>query len=247
RAKNKPAEDAISAFIGRPTTPETIGTDFLQAFWLQETGQMPNPSQAIPRDPNIPRDSVTGNLAKELFPVIALAQQTGNFTPETKATMEETLQGYINSDRFDITYEIGFFNVVSSSKENTVRYLSSFNSLLQVFKKTPDPIFSIEQAISTENGNVLEEVRPILEAYQSLETKLLAMPVPTDALYLHMSVTNATASMRINLENLTRIKDDPVLAMAGLTRYKSDFTLLDQTLQEIVAYFINPKKLDYNL
>lgn len=246
RAKNKPAEDAISAFIGRPTSPETIETDFLKAFWLQETGELPREGMKL-RDPSVPRDSATGTITRELFPLLALAQQTGGITPDIQEEFMVTLENYVTSDRFDIYYEVGFFSSVPTNRENTIKYFNNFEKIFITFSNTPDPLPIIERTISSEEGNLLEEIRPILTTYQNLETTLLSMPVPTEALYHHMNFTNAIAGTRSNLENLTRHKDDPVLALAGVTRYQADFSSLKESLNGLLMYFIEPKILEYNL
>jgi hypothetical protein len=247
RAKNKPIEDAISAFLGRPTTPETIGTDFLQAFWLQETGELP--SEGIkPRDPSILRDSATGTLTRELFPIIALVQQTGGMTPDIQEEFMQTLENYVTSDRFDVFYEVGFFKSVQTNKENTLIYLNEFEKIFTTLNTIPDPLPIIEQAVSShENQDLLPKIRPILLSYQNLEKKLLSMNVPTEALYHHMNFTNAITGTRSNLENLVRINDDPILALAGVTRYQNDFSNIRESLRGLLEYFIQPKITEYNL
>lgn len=246
RAKNKTTQDAISAFIGRPTTPETIGTDFLQAFWLQETGQMPN-SNIKPRDPSVPRDSITGLVTRELFPILALAQQTGNMTPEIQEEFMGTLGEYVASERFDTYYEVGFFKPVPTNRENTILYLEKFEEIFTLLSRTPDPLPVIEQIISSGEKSRLEEIQPVLASYQDLEKRLLTMNVPTEALYYHMYFTNAITATRANIENLTRIHDDPILALAGITRYQNDFLNINKSLQGLLEYFIEPKIIFYNL
>ncbi len=246
RIKNKPAEDSISAFIGRPTSPETLGTDFLHAFWLQETGELPGEGMKL-RDASIPRDSATGTITRELFPLLALAQQTGGVTPDIQEEFMGTLENYVTSDRFDVYYEVGFFNPVPTNRENTAIYFNNFKKAFTTFSNIPDPLPMIERTISSGEGNLLEEIRPTLTTYQNLEKTLLTMSVPTEALYHHMNFTNAIAGTRSNLENLTRHKDDPILALAGVTRYQDDFSALKESLGGLLTYFIEPKTLEYNL
>jgi hypothetical protein len=244
--QNRPAEDVISAFIGRPTTPETIGADFLKAFWLQETGEFPT-AGLKPRDPSIPRDSITGNITRELFPVIALAQQTGRMTPEMQASFADTLQEYITSEKFDVFYDISFFRPVQTNRENTLKYLNEFEKIFIEITKIPDPLPIIEKSTETTNVNILREIQPILLSYQNLEKKLLSLSVPTEALYHHMNLTNAITGTRSNLENLARIKDDPILAFAGITRYQNDFSNIRSGLQNLLDYFIQPKITEYGI
>jgi|GEM_PF-3524331 len=244
--KNKPAEDTISAFIGRPTTPETIGTDFLQAFWLQETGEMPGGGMKL-RDTSIPRDSATGKVTRELFPILALAQQSGGITPDIKKEFMGTLENYVTSERFDVSYEVGFFNSVPTTRESTSTYLNNFNKVFTTLSNIPDPLPIIERITSAGEGDLLKEIQPILISYQSLEKKLLAMHIPTEALYYHMNFTNAITGTRSNLENLTRIHDDPIIALAGVTRYENDFLAVRENLRGLLEYFIEPKTLEYNI
>lgn len=171
----------------------------------------------------------TDQLFSKILPsavLIAEKQKKGEGTKLTSKQVNQVIaqtQKSINPEGEKKPYTPEDINAVKSTKESRKQYSQNlFAALSSVSQKQfGDELQLFAQAVKGENPKKkYEQMKKIAEAYTNMNQKLLEMEVPENFLDQHVQVVNNYYLIALSIEEMTRVKEDPVRALAAIERYR---------------------------
>jgi hypothetical protein len=177
--------------------------------------------------PKIAQLSASGDYTQQELNAALQQLVTPEITAETKQEFdtgdinieENTAQTYTNP-KDARQYAVSIARMVESKKD------SGIGRELQI----------VAAAMMNENSQKLEELDPVMQAYDDIITKMQQMPVPAEFAPAHVKLLNGFAQKRQALANMRYYVSDPLRGQVGIAVYKradKKTTLARQTITEL--------------
>ncbi len=96
-----------------------------------------------------------------------------------------------------------------------------------------------KEALETGNNERLADIDPIIVAYSTVRSDLLAIPTPLSAAQYHLNLVNGMSEAVANAVSLRNAITDPLQTLATLSRYQATEKNVFDTVVNLRAYFNN--------
>lgn len=249
-----PAEGDMGALVSSAPVRESIPVadsngDGIEDW--QEPLLTADPVILSDTDPAPTSTTLTDRISISLMEQFLLAQSTGADPAESPgvAIGLATLQAAAADDPFttaDIT-------LGSDSSPETIALYAE--SIAQAFALTTKPglkneLLLFEEALTTGNDALLRDIRTIATIYVQNREIMLRTPVPPPLATAHLAILNAFHSLAVTITAFAEVRQDPMLSLARLQRYRTDATALTlamrgmyEALRPYPGMFTNPDDL----
>jgi hypothetical protein len=218
--------DTVSLQSTGTTTFDTLGTTSANIPELPDGRENKTQKRLARLAPKIAKLSASGNYTQQELNV-ALQQLV---TPEIKAETQEF-------DREDINIEENTEETYTSP-EDARQYAVSIAKMVQSKKDSGigKELQIVASAMMNENSQKLKELDPVMQAYDTIITKMQQMPVPAEFAPAHIKLLNGFAQKRQALANMRYYVSDPLRGQAAINVYRradKKTTLARQAITEL--------------
>jgi len=208
------------------TTFDTLGTTSANIPELPDGRENKTQKRMARLAPKIAQLSASGDYTQQELNV-ALQQLV---TPEIKAETQEF-------DREDINIEENTEETYTSP-EDARQYAVSIAKMVQSKKDSGigKELQIVASAMMNENSQKLKELDPVMQAYDTIITKMQQMPVPAEFAPAHIKLLNGFVQKRQALANMRFYVSDPLRGQVGIAAYKraeKKTTLARQIITEL--------------
>jgi hypothetical protein len=192
-------------------------------------------------------DTSTASSTNDLPPGISAAP--GSITEQFSQTLfsdymtQSAQNGSIMSDTDIDTFAQQEMQTFAQNHANQSVYgisnvrVSSANGVpaLTTYAAAAQAAFAANTTTTTENGidyfsdyvekndtSALIKVAAIGVAYTNIGHAMIAIPVPSEAQYAHLEISNALINLGVDFTNMSTMSSDPLRAYLGLSNYQTD-------------------------
>ena len=169
----------------------------------------------------------TDKFAQDFFASLTAMKQNGQVDTKTINSVSAALGQKIADptliDKYtDQDAKVGDSDDLEAQKT----YYSTIKKLFESYtKKGIGDEVSITSVLasSSETSNIsqyTEKLNQISSAYQEYATKMLAVSVPQSLVQYHIEIINSANNTGVAVSNMTKISDDPVVGLSGLSQYQ---------------------------
>lgn len=118
-------------------------------------------------------------------------------------------------------YTASDITAVKDSLEASQKYFQTLNQLIAKFYSgyTVNESIFVVKALNDQDPSILEPLASHIERYKKLEQSLLAIKTPQSLSANHLQLVNAYASVRIAIEGMYGIFNDPIKGMSAIPAY----------------------------
>ncbi len=235
-----------------PHNPDTDGDGTKDGEEVKEGRDptIPGPNDKLPNSQaggatsqgNTPNLSATDNLAQQFFAQYVKAKQSGaKIDPATQTQIITAVLSRNDLVKPARSYTEGELVVIGDSSEKALReYLNEMGLIqstnaVQAGEDTELKIFS--QAVSSQSGNNLQKLTPIIERYDAIVKAMLALSVPKDVVPYHLALLNAISAISQSIKDMQTVFTDPVRALSGLQTYTKVVSGIPDIYKNIQTYY----------
>lgn len=104
-----------------------------------------------------------------------------------------------------------------------------------------DPFTIFKRALQTENPDELTDLGRYTALYNALTADLLALPVPEQAVKIHLELLNALQGISDNTAAFEKLFTDSLKAMPAIPQYQKNAEALSLALKKLQALFIKER------
>ncbi len=120
---------------------------------------------------------------------------------------------------------------------NTLNLRDYGNMVGGIFKnnsiQSRNEVVILQEALTTENKDVLKELDPILASYKKMKAGLLSAPVTPQAVTAHINLLNSLNKLIFIVELFTKTFTDPVMGIQGAALYQPTFQSMQESFSEM--------------
>jgi hypothetical protein len=184
--------------------------------------------------------TLTDLLSRDFFARYIQLQQTGqdSNTQLVQDTIDQTIANASASASQPKIYAIGSITVSNKTDSVSVRtYGDAVANILSSYMPRDNVADMANQAFDQGNMDLLNDLDPVISAYQDVIGKLLAVPVPQPIAQYHLDLVNGISSILFTAQGLRNIQTDPLQAMVTLSSYSSSQDKMQTALLNMKNYF----------
>jgi len=172
----------------------------------------------------------TEKFAREFFASYSAMKSSGQVDSNTINNFSSSLgQNIVNPsliDRYSAT------DVKINAIDNTAskqKYYQDVQKLFKSYQSTGlgDELDIISQGLATNSTNGITDntdkyskLLTIGNAYQDFAKKVMGMGVPQSLSEYHLRIANSSNNTGISVSNMTKITNDPIVGLSGLSQYQ---------------------------
>lgn len=225
---------------------ETRGNITTDADWqkiLTTANQNSELTSVVPKDNagSFDDTTLTAQMAKDFFgQYLNIANQGPVTQDEATAIANNVLSSAQYTKVTGAVYIAS--NLRINPKTDTATVRAYFDALNQEIKtKLPnnddDPMTIVGQALKDNKESELTKLDPTIAAAHVFVSDLLVMPVPADAVSVHLGLLNASSNLLSSLEAMRATFSDPIKSFAGASQYGKYLSDFQTSLKNLTAYF----------
>lgn len=182
---------------------------------------------------NIENLTETDKFSRELFSTVATLNQTGTINQSTAEQIGNSLTDKIINSPQRKTYTLSDIKTTNDNSVTAIKkYVSAVDNLDSNLKKkyptTETTIDILKKFIIDENNvdvGALKELDPIIKQEREGIDGMLKIIVPSDLAQVHLDIINTTERLMENQLDLQLFDTDPIIAMAGMSKYEKNMDL----------------------
>jgi hypothetical protein len=178
-------------------------------------------------------------MAREFFALVVSLQQSGNLNDVSMKALAESISGKIASVEIPDIYDDKSVNVITTTPTSIKTYYSALQKLHAKYKNKDigGELALVGQAIANNDGQALRIAILTATDYRNFGQDLLAIPVPTSLVALHLELANNYEKNAQTLESMGPMLDNPVAGMSAITKYKKYNDALVNTIEKMATFF----------
>lgn len=189
--------------------------------------------------------TLTARLARDIFSRYLLISKSGQaVSPEQADTIANqvlSMPEYTEASRGAV-YVASNLKVVGKSDQDSIKkYGDTLNNIIikrLAETKSTEPILTIvNDAISKEDEQNLVKLNPYIKANKAVISDLLAMPVPSDLVDLHLRILNASSNILADIEGMRQTYTDPVKAFTSINQYAPHLNDFQVAMDDLNSYY----------
>lgn len=169
-------------------------------------------------------ETLTDQFAVEFFEGYVRNKGFGEFSNDPE-TIVQTASADLVAQARDALYSESDITMTVSSPEAIRAHANAIATIIAesaLPAGTPNEVDLMEQVIATNNFELLVALDPIITNYDGMITKMIATPVPTQAVKEHLDVLNAFQAVHNDIVAFQEMNVDPLYSLLRLQRYQDD-------------------------
>jgi len=180
----------------------------------------------------------TDIIAQQLYGVTSALGQSG---------INDTSLSSIGADlgkSIDLKQPVNKYSAQDLSTTKTTAsslrsYYNTVSSIVSKYDDDTEEISLIISALETEDFSRLSELTQKSIDYKNLSKQLKAIKVPIGVSAYHLNIINGLYGIAESFDYISKLEDNGISALAGISSYKNYSLLIDQTLINMSEYFID--------
>ncbi|MEQ1666366.1 MAG: hypothetical protein ABL927_13430, partial [Bdellovibrionales bacterium] len=187
-------------------------------------------------------NTITAKLSKDIMARYLSVKGSGKqITPED---LNDITSNVLSNPEYTTSngakYIISNLKIISGDPDSIITYKASVKTAVaKAFSHLKeDPYATMAKAIKLSNPNQLRSLDPIISACKVAINDLLNIPVPKEAITVHLNLLNSFSKMLADLESLHLIFDDPVKSLSGITQYDEDKAEFINSTKKMSEYIL---------
>ncbi len=180
----------------------------------------------------------TDIIAQQLYGVTSALGQSG---------INDTSLSSIGADlgkSIDLKQPVNKYSAQDLSTTKTTasslrNYYNTVSSIVSKYDDDTEEISLIISALETEDFSRLSELTQKSIDYKNLSKQLKAIKVPIGVSAYHLNIINGLYGIAESFDYISKLEDNGISALAGISSYKNYSLLIDQTLINMSEYFID--------
>jgi hypothetical protein len=185
--------------------------------------------------------TITAQLSKDFFSQYLLLKKGGK-----EITAEDTAQianNIVASGKYtDINapiYVSKNLKIIPPDTEEVKKYRDSVNLSLKNRSSQikTDPILILNKVIKSQDEKDLAELDPLIVIAKGFVNDFLNIPVPSDAVNVHLALLNSFSNLLSDMEGMRVILVDPIRSLTVVGKYSQHTTEFYAALNNMNAYF----------
>lgn len=191
-------------------------------------------------------DNNTDILSKQLFATINAIKADGTLNQEeVYKEIADNVAQYVTDNPTNNAQKIAISDIstVPDSKENLKAYGKSISGLSGTFFGNNSVIGNetniIYYALVNEDATHLQDLDPIIDAYNKLAEKMTAIKAPKSIAADHTQMVNTLYVVSNTLTETKSLFSDTVVGIRGVVEYNKAMTDLDSIIDRLQTYVSN--------
>lgn len=186
-------------------------------------------------------NNLTSQMAKNYFGQF-LTLSAGGQTSLTDADANQIAQNAINTTDTTIQAKIYTEKDLKTEPTNTANVNTYFEAMNTTFSKNDiilkeNELDILNQAVVSGKQSDLDKINPMISGYNQILSDLIKMPVPSEAVNLHLELTNVVSEIISDVDSMKNTLIDPVKGLTAIKLYQSDYSNFILSIQKFGAYF----------
>ncbi|MDP1729469.1 MAG: hypothetical protein Q8L27_04665, partial [archaeon] len=170
----------------------------------------------------------TDKFAQQFFASIAALKQNGQIDTNTINNISSTLgQNIVDPTIIDkYNNQDAKINGIDSIESQKTYYLTIKNLFTTYSKKGLGNETEITGTLASsgitaeEKTKYTNQLAQIADAYQEYAQKIIETQVPRSLISYHIAIANSANNTGIAVRNMTKVTDDPIVGLSGLSQYQ---------------------------
>lgn len=173
-----------------------------------------------------PPDTVTGQMAINLMQNF-LSTKINGFGPSQEKIIADTVDNLKKEAEYKM-YSVKDINISSNSSDEAIKSYGNAmaNAVLDnaTTEKTRSEIKILNDIINKNDvtDEDIKDIQTIAKVYKNTLDDSLIIPVPKEFTKEHLDLINVYNALYHDVEGMTKIVDDPVVALLRIKRYQDD-------------------------
>ncbi|MEX0918945.1 MAG: hypothetical protein WDZ85_03210 [Candidatus Paceibacterota bacterium] len=136
-------------------------------------------------------------------------------------------------------FTVADLNIIENSNDETLRqYGREMGQILNRYQAPRDnEIVLMLEAVRLSQPSLLTNLVKAKELNELVVNELRQVAIPKDAQVVHLRLLNNIHQLTINLDNMSAIFDEPILALESAEAYIKNYALFFQAVEGINVYF----------
>ena len=188
----------------------------------------------------------TDKFAQQFFASIMAMKQSGEVDQNTINNVSATLgQEIVKPNMLDQYTEQNVKLVTSTATSNMKEYYKKAGGLYEQYKKQGigDELNIVANITASSSEQVSSEatdkLSQISSAYKEYAKSMTEMSVPENLAPYHLKIINSANNTGIAVENMIKIKEDPIVGISGLSQYQKYSADLIASVHELETFLSN--------
>ena len=168
----------------------------------------------------------TDKFAQEFFASLSAMKQSGQIDANAINNVSTALgQKIVESTMIDKYTNQDAKIAENDGVDAQKAYYLSIKKLFDTYSKKGigdelELVSGLAVSGSTEDKITTDKLSQIANAYQEYEHKVIDTPVPTSLVSYHIQIVNNANNTGIAVLNMTKVADDPIIGLSGLSQYQ---------------------------
>jgi hypothetical protein len=185
-------------------------------------------------------NNLTAKMAQNYFGQFLILSQNGNQINQNDA--DQIAQNAISTSDLAIqakTYTEKDLNIKPTTDNNIGKYFDeidkSFANNTIIVKSSELDI--LNQAVLSGKQSDIDKLNPIIAGYNQMISDLIKIPVPSEAVNIHLELLNNTSIVATDIESMKSTLTDPIKGLVGIKQFQINYNNFSLSVQKIEAYF----------
>ena len=202
----------------------------------QETllGTDPLEIEKIATSTYTPPDTLTGQFAVEFFEDTLKSKAFSVFGSSEEEILESSMNSLAEEAKDTIYFEKDI-SIIKDTQLNESLKRAYFNEAANIITRNSvtsrNEAAILEDALNSNNPEILLELAPIKQTYQNMRDEMLALSVPEEYVKVHLDLINVYHAIFRDIEGMELAFSDPLYTMLRMKRYEDDASGLFLALQ----------------
>jgi hypothetical protein len=175
-------------------------------------------SATIQNDPHLTK---TDKVSRELFAKYLELKQSGSALDQT--TQQEFISSVIDNSYLSYKqYSVKDIVVSSDNSEAAFRaYATGMGLAINTHSiKEENEGIIVKRSVEREDRNEIKKLDNIVRSYENILNASLKIPVPKDAINIHLAVLNSYSDIIMTIKGMRVIFEDPFTAIQAVSHYQ---------------------------
>ncbi len=180
----------------------------------------------------------TDIIAQQLYGVTSALGQSG-ISDTSLSSIAADLGKSIDLKQPVNKYSAQDLSTTKTTASSLRNYYNTVSSIVSKYDDDTEEISLIISALETEDFSRLSELTQKSIDYKNLSKQLKAIKVPIGVSAYHLNIINGLYGIAESFDYISKLEDNGISALAGISSYKNYSLLIDQTLINMSEYFID--------
>ena len=184
----------------------------------------------------------TDRFAREFFTAYAAMKSSGDIDEDAINNFSSALgQKIVNPSLINQYNEESIEISAGDDASNKASYYLTIQNYFEKYKQDGigDELNLINEMLlsgaTPENTQSYVELNTISKAYIEFGKKVIATKVPESLIDIHLKIANNSNNIGISIQNMTKIINDPIVGLSGISEYQSYSDALVSAVEELEA------------